>query len=161
MKEAWTLEVILVINLNNVSNLQTSIFHEICYKIFNFFLTIRKIMTCSTSVSTCQPEKRSVLFLQLCSSFDVCSSQTQTNMVCSIFLRFCNAQTVAFYSRTLLKIPFTGRRTDFLFKSVESDWTLYTIDCNINKTLFIWLSMAVVDEWVWTKRFRERDKWLS
>ena len=32
--------------LNNVSNLKPSIFHEILQKIFSFFLTIRKIMTC-------------------------------------------------------------------------------------------------------------------
>ena len=36
------------ITLNDVSNLETSIFQEICHKIFNFFLTIRKIMTCAT-----------------------------------------------------------------------------------------------------------------
>ena len=39
--------------LNNESNLKTSIFYKICQKIFNFFLTIRKIMTCPTSVSIC------------------------------------------------------------------------------------------------------------
>ena len=43
--------------LNNVSNLKTSIFHEICRKIFNLFLTIRKIMTCPSIVSICWPKE--------------------------------------------------------------------------------------------------------
>ena len=47
------------------------------------------------------------------------------------------------------------------FRSVENEWTLWTIDCNIDKTLLIWLLMVVVNGWDRTKRFRERDKWLS
>ena len=53
--------------LNNVSNLKTLIFHQICHKIFIFFLSIRKIMTCSTGVSICWPRKRSVSTSQQCS----------------------------------------------------------------------------------------------
>ena len=45
--------------LNNACvKFKTSLFYEICHKIFNFFLTIRKIMTCPTSVYQFASQKR-------------------------------------------------------------------------------------------------------
>ena len=80
---------------------------------------------------------------QPCSAFGVCSSQTWTNMVCWSFLRillFCKAQGVAFYSTTCV------------FR-----W----VDCNIDKTLFIWFISFDNSSWMSLNKAIQRKRQMT
>ena len=124
--------------LNNVSNLKTSIFHEICHKISNFFLTIRKIMTYPTSVSVCKRKNQSVFILQPFSDFGVCSPQTQTNMVCS-FTAFVmlkqwpstQENVLKFYSQNTEQISYSSQLkvNELYTQSIVIKIKRYSFDC--------------------------------